>query len=73
MVLLLATIIAAATPAQPARPLGTTAQARATIRIISGVELHLNKMPASSGFIVHDSVVRSADSEVQPAKLVEFQ
>jgi hypothetical protein len=72
--LFLAAIIAAASPAaQPARPIGASVQARATIRILSGAELHFGKLPSSPGYVLRDSIIRAADVKVQPAKLVEFQ
>ena len=72
--LFLAAMIAAAAPAaQPARPVGASVQARATIRILSGAELHFGEVPPSVSYVLRDSIIRAADSEAQRAKLVEFQ
>jgi hypothetical protein len=71
--LFLAAIIAAASPAQPARPVGASVQARATIRILSGAELNFGEVPPSTSYVLRDSIIRAADAEAQRAKLVEFQ
>jgi hypothetical protein len=73
--MLLTAAALAATPAQePApRPVGTSVQARATIRVISGVQLHFgDEVRNRDGFIARESTVRSGGVE-QSAKLLEFQ
>src|SRR5262245_19749702 len=72
-VILTAAAVAAASDQAPARPVSAAVQARATIRIISGVELHFgDEARVRDGFIARDSVIRSAGAE-QPVKLLEFQ
>ena len=68
-----AAALAASTPSPvPRAPTGATVQARATIRIISGVVVKMDRLGSGEGFIARDSVVRAAGIE-QPARLVEFQ
>ena len=72
MVLLLAIVTAAATP-PIARPVGATVQARATVRVLSGVQLKLgHESQNRDGFIMRETSVHSAGVE-QPATLIEFQ
>jgi len=47
-------------------------QATATVRILSGVRLHLGDRHGRDGFVLRDSVFRSAGTN-QPAKLIEFE
>ncbi len=72
--LLTAAAVAAAPAQDPAPPhVGASVQARATIRIISGVQLHFGEEAQNrDGFIARDSTIRSAGVE-QPVKLLEFQ
>jgi hypothetical protein len=72
--MLLTAAAVAAAPAQdpPPRPAGARVQARATIRVISGVQLHFGEPQSGEGLIARDSTVRSAGIE-QRAKLLEFQ
>ena len=73
MVLLLAAVLATAStpPAAPAP--SATAQATATIRVITGVRLTFNAAVNPGAPAAHDAVVRQADGASQPAKLIEFQ
>jgi hypothetical protein len=73
MLFLAATIAAASPVVGEARPVGASAQARATIRILSGIELHFGRMQDGESYIVRDSLIRAADSAREPAKLIEFQ
>jgi hypothetical protein len=73
MLFLAAMITAASLDEERARPVGASVQARATIRILSGVELHFGRVPENGSYIVRESTVRAADAERQRAKLVEFQ
>ena len=73
MVILVAAAIASASPqAPPSVPVGASAQARATIRIISGVQLHFGGDRVNEGPVPRDTIIRSAAGD-QPAKLIEFQ
>jgi hypothetical protein len=65
-------LAAAAAAAQPATPprIELAAQARATVRIISGSRITAEKPPAEA--IVRDTEVRSADGSKSTARLVEF-
>jgi hypothetical protein len=74
MVLIAAAALAASVPPErPTQSAGASVQARATIRVIAGVQLHLGEEKQSrDGFVARDSVIRSAGTE-QPAKLMEFQ
>jgi hypothetical protein len=55
------------------RPVGASVQAQATIRVISGVQLHFgDEVRNRDGFIARESTVRSGGVE-QSAKLLEFQ
>lgn len=73
MVLLVAAALASAPPqTPPSVPVGASAQARATIRIISGIELHFGEQRAVEGLLPRDTIIRSASGD-QPAKLIEFQ
>ena len=74
MVLLVAAAVALASPqAPPSAPVGVSAQAQVTIRIISGVRLHFGDERANEeGLMPRDAIIRSAGGD-QPAKLIEFQ
>jgi len=73
MVLLVAAAVASAAPqTPPGAPVGASAQARATIRIISGVQLHFGEERTTEGLLARDTIIRSAGGD-QPAKLIEFQ
>ena len=68
MVALLAA--AASIPAAPPPP-AAVVQARATVRIVSGVRVKLGSQNADAQ--LRNTRFRSADGTTQPAKLVEFQ
>jgi hypothetical protein len=73
MVLLVAAAVASAAPqTPPGAPVGASTQARATIRIISGVQLHFGEERTTEGLLPRDTIIRSAGGD-QPAKLIEFQ
>ena len=73
MVLLIAAAIASAPPQTPrGTPVGASAQAWATIRIISGVKVHFGDERTDESLPQRDAIIRSADGN-QPAKLIEFQ
>lgn len=71
MLLIIATIAASA-PQLPHRPSAPAVQATATVRILSGVRLHLGEHRGRDGFIARDAVLRTGGSS-QPAKLIEFE
>ncbi|MES2120072.1 MAG: hypothetical protein V4513_05790 [Pseudomonadota bacterium] len=52
--------------------IGPTVQARATVRIVSGVRLKLDGTANADAPAPRDAIVRTADL-VQPARLIEFQ
>ena len=56
-------------PQRPVRPL---VQAVATVRIVSGVRLHLNGQANSEAPPPRDCVIRT-DTGEQPAHLIEFE
>jgi hypothetical protein len=73
MLWLAAAAVTIAAPAQSsgaARPV--VAEARATVRIISGVRLKLDSTTNSDAPPAHDSIVITNGTE-QPARLIEFQ
>jgi len=73
MVLLVAAAVASAAPQAPSvAPVGASVQARATIRIISGVQLHFGDERGAEGLLPRATIIRSAGVD-QPAKLIEFQ
>ena len=72
--LLLATaaLLASAGDAAP-KPGAVVVQARATVRIVSGVRLRLGEQQASGDLPpLRDATIRT-DAGAQPAKLIEFQ
>jgi hypothetical protein len=50
-----------------------TAQAIATIRVVSGVRLKLDAPVNPGAPPTRDAVLRSGDGTSQPARLIEFQ
>lgn len=70
--LLFAAAIAASGPAssRPARPV--VAEATATVRIVSGVQLKLDSAMNAGAPPAHDSKVK-AEGKLQPARLIEFE
>lgn len=66
-----AAAIAASTPANYTPP-PVAVQARATVRIISGVRLKLDSPTNADAPPAHDGTVTSGGTQ-QPARLIEFQ
>ena len=66
-----AAAIAASTPSTGTLP-PVAVQARATVRIISGVRLKLDSTTNPDAPPAHDSVVTTNGTQ-QPARLIEFQ
>jgi hypothetical protein len=66
-----AAAIAAPVPSTTA-PSPVVAQARATVRILSGVRLKLDSTTNTDAPPAHDSVVVTNGTQ-QPARLIEFQ
>jgi len=67
-----AAAIAASAPHLPHRPAAPAVQATATVRILSGVRLHLGEGRGHDGYIARDAVFRTGGL-AQPAKLIEFE
>ena len=73
MLFLAAAAIAASAPPQPTRgPVAPSAQARATIRILSGATVRFGQARADGDGTQRDTIIRT-DGSVQAAKLIEFQ
>ena len=71
MILAAAAAIAASSPATPGSATRATAQATATIRIVSATRVRLGEQPPS-GSALRRSTVRTAAGPL-PARLIEFQ
>jgi hypothetical protein len=67
-----AATIAAAAPQPSSSPRPVVAQARATVRIVSGVSLKLDAPTNEGAPPAHDSIVVT-DGTARPAKLIEFE
>ncbi|HEY6662457.1 MAG TPA: hypothetical protein VIZ66_05995 [Sphingomicrobium sp.] len=72
IVLTAAAAVVSVPQAHPRSPVAARVEARATVRILSGVRLHWGKEHGRDGFVLRDAVVRSGGF-VQPAKLIEFE
>ena len=59
-------------PAPPRSPVAATVEARATVRIVSGVRLHFAADHGRDGLVRRDTIIRSAGA-AQPATLIEFE
>jgi hypothetical protein len=70
MVLLLA---AALVSSAPAHPVAASAQATATIRVLSAVQIKFGSSGNDGVPPARDTVLKTADGNSQPAKLIEFQ
>lgn len=70
MLLLLATVLASSAPTHP---VGASAQATATIRVVSAVEIKFGSKQTVGVPPAQDTVIKGADGTSQPAKIVEFQ
>lgn len=68
-------IFAAAVTAVQVQPghQGVTANARATIRIVSATRLRMGASSSEEGKPVERSTIQAADGTRQPAMLVQFQ
>ena len=69
---LIAAIALATAPMSPAAP-SATAQATATIRVVTGIRLKFDAAENPGAPASHDAVLRLSDGTTQPAKLIEFQ
>jgi hypothetical protein len=72
MLLLASAALALSAPQAPSRPVGASARATASIRIISGARVQLGRQPDASGSRVRTSTVRVLGA-AQPATLIEFE
>ena len=74
MILLAATALSTTSPpdSQPSRS-AVTAQATATIRVISGVTLKLGEAINPGAPPTQDTIVHAPDGTIVPARLIEFQ
>jgi hypothetical protein len=64
--------LAASTPASPGST-HASVEARATVRILSGVRLKLDSPTNADAPPAHDAVVVERDGSRQPARLIEFE
>ncbi|HEX6742174.1 MAG TPA: hypothetical protein VF079_10335 [Sphingomicrobium sp.] len=73
MMLILAAAAAASAPQAPPRnPVAAMVEARATVRILSGAQLHLGRADVPAGGERRETVIRSAGA-VERATLIEFE
>jgi hypothetical protein len=72
MVLLTAAAVAVSQPELPPRT-AATAQARAIVRIVSAVRLRFDQTANEGAPPIRDTVIRTPDARIQPAKLIEFE
>jgi len=70
MVLLFA---AALVSSAPAHPVGASAPATATIRILTAVQINFGASGNEGVPAPRETILKTADGNAQPAKLVEFQ
>jgi hypothetical protein len=74
MLTILASVALASAPsAQPVQPTRATAQARATVRIVSAVTVRLGEGPLSGDAPLATQTVVRADGSHKPARLIEFE
>ena len=75
--LLMIAAVAAASPATDQASSGSyagvRAEGRVAVRIVEGARIAAGEIQQSNIPAVQDSVVRSADGNTSPARLVEFQ
>ncbi|WP_028968686.1 hypothetical protein [Sphingomonas sp. URHD0057] len=57
----------------PRAPTAASAQARAIVRVISGVRLRFDQRVNESAPQLRDTMVRTQGARLQPAKLIEFE
>ena len=72
MLLLVAAVIASE-PQVAQRPTAATAQARAIVRVVSAVRLSFDRPSGEGVPPVRQTKIRTADSRLQPARLIEFE
>jgi hypothetical protein len=72
MLLIASATLAMSALQPPSRPTGASAQATATIRIISGARLRLGQEPKATGSTLRQSVIR-LEGEARHATLIEFE
>jgi hypothetical protein len=72
LLLALAAAVTATPPPDRWKP-SAIVQARATVRIISGVRLKLDSPTNADAPPAHDSAVVATDGSRQPARLIEFE
>ena len=73
MVLLAAATVVLSQAELPRTPTAASAQARAIVRIVSGVRLRFDQRVNEGAPQRCDTMVRAWDSRLQPAKLIEFE
>ena len=73
MLFLIAAAAVIAPPPATHSPASASAQARAIVRIVSGVRLRFSGMQDQGVPRLRDTKVRTADTRVQPARLIEFE
>lgn len=73
MLLLIAAVALAAPTSVDRWTPSAAVQARATVRIISGVRLKLDSATNPDAPPAHDSTVRTGEDGPQPARLIEFE
>jgi hypothetical protein len=73
MVLLAAAAAVLSQAELPRMPTATSAQARAMVRIVSGVRLRFDQRANDGAPQLRETVIRTQDARLQPAKLIEFE
>jgi len=73
MIVLAAAAVALATTQPSSHPVSATAQATATIRVITAVRLKLDGTDNPGAPPVRNAVLRSSDGSIHAARLIEFQ
>jgi hypothetical protein len=71
--LLIAAAALLAAPSDPRSATSAVAQATATIRILSAVQLKLDAPNNPGAPPSRESLIHAADGTIKPAKLIEFQ
>jgi len=73
MLFLIVAAAAIAPPPAPRSPTSASAQARAIVRIVSGVRLRFGEAQDQGVPRVRETVIRTQDARLQRAKLIEFE
>jgi len=73
MLLLTAAAVALSPPDLTLRSSAATAQARAIVRIVSAVRLRFDQTVNDGAPRIRDTIVRTQDARLQPARLIEFE